>query len=275
MRKLITLILLASISILFLVSCDGGHGNGDEDFTVFDVLIDIETGEGHVFECPDSADLKLSLLIKENKISGFAELIAEGQIGDAEAIKGLVESGEFSLEPFVIEVIFGGGIFGPHVTKYDFQDFKGVFIDESADGIVNGLEGNASGRVFVIDGDAIYCDAEFTGEFEGEIRTPTGCLSISEYTSVSEYWACPAVAISSLCDGDGWFCGLPAPPPLAGDGYITNLCEAVDCHTIVNCELAPDITNLEDGPGLSGNVILQDGSIGEPIYGCSSFSFGY
>ena len=61
----------------------------------------------------------------------------------------------------MIEVIFGGGIFGPHVTNYDFQDFKVVFIDESADGIVNGLEGNASGRVFVIDGDAIYCDAEY------------------------------------------------------------------------------------------------------------------
>lgn len=287
MRKFIASIVIVGISILLLVSCGGGDGNanGEGELTAYDVIIVLQ--EQSNFEgpgdCPNIANLKLSLLINEDNISGFAELIEFGIIGSPRDVSGSIHDSSFSLNPFSISISEyvpeeppPGVIVRPGYLTLNLVSFEGTFLDGDIEMPSHVITGIVSGDVsFSAAGGPDCIGAQFTGEFEGEARTPTGCLSISEYTSVSEYWACPAVAISSLCDGDGWFCGLPAPPPLAGDGYITNLCEAVDCHTIVNCELAPDITNLENGPGLIGNVILQDGSIGEPIYGCSSFSFGY
>ena len=278
MKKYITIMLIVSLSFLYLVSCGGGDDKGEEELTVFDVRIDIQEllnpQNPFLTNCPEIANLKLSLLINGNNISGFAELFKFGNIGDPRDVSGLIEDSSFSLEPFSINVYSDPPsevipFVGELALKFDV--FEGAIIADEQEMSRLKIEGIVSGNILFGETDAISCSAEFTGEFSGEARIPEGCLSITEYIAVDEYWDCPAESVSSLCDGDGWICGLPVPPPLVADGYITNRCEAIGCHTIINCESAPDITNLQSTPGLSGNVLLQDGSIGEPIYGCMSF----
>lgn len=270
MKENIMITIVAGLLSFYLASCDGGGGEG-EAFTVFDVIVDVQEIEGHAADCPKNAYIKLSLILDENEISGHAELSGFGKLGKRAEISGIIEDDSFSLQEFEVRVLGPVCSHGKSSLSYSFIEFDGVLLSDPEDESASVIEGSAAGYLFFNRCDAVLCSGTFTGQFSGEARTPEGCLGISELVAVDKYRDCPAVAISNLCDGDSWFCGLPAPPPLVADGYIDNSCDALDCHSVVNCESSPDLTNLQIGPGLSGNVLLPDGGMGEPIYGCTSF----
>jgi len=263
MRTLIVIFIV--VLFAYLVSCDGSDGNGNQELTVFDVTIsvlEVESQIGAPTDCPESADLKLSLIINGNSISGFAELIGFGKVGDASAVSGEIINNEFTLEPFRVSVT--GDLppdpsFPASGILFDFQQFQGVFIEESE--ASDKIEGVVSGKVFENIFDAVICDANFSGEFSGEEKIPIGCVSAAEIT-LDENRDCPAEAISNLCDGVSYLCSIPESNPPPGLFLIDNSWEAIDCVTIGNP--SPFITNLElniFGSIIGGNFITT----GEPL----------
>jgi hypothetical protein len=270
MTKYIAFVLITSLSFFCLVSCGGGDGNGGDKFTVFDVTITVlgvESQIGAPTDCPENANLKLSLTINEKSISGFAELIGFGKVGDASAVSGEIINNEFILNPFVVGVLSDvppDAFFPASSISFDFQEFQGLYMDEDDDGLLDIMEGEVSGTVFENTGDVVICfDAEFTGEFSGEAKKPRGCVSKAELTLV-ENRDCPAEAISNLCDGVSYLCEIPESMP-PGDFPINNSCVAIGCFTI-DCPISPEITNLQLGinGGINGNFVTSEG-IGEPI----------
>lgn len=251
MRRLLIFGLLAGLFSINLISCDGGGGEGgkgEKEFTVFDVVINIDGVEVGVTDCPDSANLKLSLIISGNNISGLAELVGLGKIGDAKAISGLIEDNNFTLEQFGVAVISDvppDAEFPASSISFNFQEFQGVFMDENEDGLVDRMEGKVSGKVFENQGDLVVCDSEeFAGEFSGEARSPKGCVSPVEAPTLE----CPAEGFVNQCDAYSfYFCFGWCEP--YDDGQIcidpifyASNCGVIDCLT-VRCPIG--IVNLE------------------------------
>lgn len=270
MRKYIAFVLIVSLPILFLASCDGGAGNGQGNLNVYDVLTNIEIVGGLDTDCPENANLKLSLQIKGNEISGTAQLFGFDNVGEAVEILGVKEDNVFTLQTFKVIAFgesaeFGGGIVTDSL-QFTFNHFQGLLIDSVDDETGSRIEGDVSGNVWKNLLDAVVCDAEFTGEFTGEAKSPEGCLSNAELT-LDENRACPAESISRMCDNVIRFCPIPVPSPAPiptpppGDFIIDNTCEAGGCFTVTNCNLAPILTNLVIGPngGISGNLFSPDG----------------
>lgn len=269
MNKNILIALSASFIFLCLISCDGGNGDNEEKLTVYDVIIRVNDVQGITSDCPETADLKLSLALNGSDISGFAELIGLGKTGDQRAIMGLVEDHEFSIQPFNVSVISDlppDADFPASSISFGFAQFLGELIDNDENNIFERIEGNVSGDIFQNTGDVIICDAEFTGEFAGEAKSPEGCLSNAELT-LDENRACPAESISRMCDNVSRLCPIPVPSPAPfptpppGDFRIDNTCEASGCLTVTSCSFAPILTNLVIGPngGISGNLFSPDG----------------
>jgi hypothetical protein len=278
MRKKILTLLLACLSFVCIYSCGGNdnNGNGREKFTVFDVAItvlDVEPKDGEPAYCPEFADLKLSLNINENSITGFAELIEFGNIGNAIEIFGLLNGSNFSIEPYTVNVNTDPFcspenpdlcFFGSFILNFDL--FEGSIINDNPEISSLQIVGIASGTVTYGETDAIICHAEFTAEYSGKEKMPRGCVSAAELT-LDGSRECPAEAISNLCDGYSWLCPVPSPAPFPtpppGDFVLDNQCEASGCFT-VDCSL--DITNLQiDINGhITGNILTPEG-IGLPI----------
>jgi hypothetical protein len=269
--KMVFFVLLFVGFGLFNIGGCGGDGNGERELTVFDVTIrvlEVESQNGPA-DCPENANLKLSLLINGNNISGFAELIEFGNIGDSTPISGIIEGNKFSLDFFAVgvqgcEVPF----FSPEpepicYLTFGFNTFEGIILDNDSDGDFDRMEGILAGSIFSLIEIQILCDSEFTGEFAGEEKIPSGCVSKAELT-LDENRDCPAEAISNLCDGVSYLCEIPESMP-PGDFPINNSCVAISCFTI-DCPISPEITNLQLGinGGINGNFVTSEG-IGEPI----------
>jgi hypothetical protein len=251
-RKGLLILFLASLPFLYLASCGGGDGNGGEEFTVFDVTIrvlEVESQNGPT-DCPESANLKLSLLTNGNNISGFAELLGLGKIGDARAISGLIEDNEFILEQFSVAVIGDvppDAFFPASSISFNFVEFLGVLMDDDEDGVVKRMEGEVSGKVFRNQGDLITCDQkEFTGEFSGIARSPEGCVSRAE----AQTQECPAEGFVNQCEQyANYACG--GCEPINGETICVDLffnvseCEVVDCLTVM-CRTIINLEGLED-----------------------------
>jgi len=262
MRKAILILFLAGLSFLYLISCDGGDGKSEEEFTVFDVTISVLEVEFQIgsTDCPDTADLKLSLFINGNEISGFAELLGLGKIGDARAISGLIEENEFTLEPFRVSVsgdVPPDAFFPASSILFDFQQFQGVFIDE--DGVLDRMEGEVSGTVFENTGDVVICfDAEFTGEFSGIARSPKGCVSRLEIPTLE----CPAEGFVNQCNQyDFYFCSGFCEPFNGGTicfdfEFNASECGIIDCATLT-CPSVGTIHLEEEG----GFMFVRDDHI--------------
>jgi len=281
MGKSIFILCLISFSFFYLVSCDGSNGNDEKEIKVFDVTIrvlDVEPIDCSPSNCPESANLKLSLLINENDISGFAELIEFGNIGNATEIFGLLNVSNFSFEQYTVNVNTDPFcspenpdlcFFGSFILNFDL--FQGSFKNDDQEISNLQIEGIASGNITYGETDAIVCHAEFTAEFSGKEKMPIGCVSTAELT-LDESRECPAEAISDLCDDNSQICPVPVPSPAPfptpppGDFIIDNHCEASGCFTVVDCNFAPDITNLQiDINGIiTGNILTSEG-IGLPI----------
>jgi hypothetical protein len=238
MRKSILILLLACLPFLYLASCGGGDGNGGEEFTVFDVTIrvlEVESRIGSPTDCPERANLKLSLLINGNNISGFAELIGFGKVGDASAISGQIVDNEFTLEPFRVAVtgdLPPDPFFPASGILFDFQQFQGVFVEESE--VIDNIEGENSGTVFENSLDAVICDANFSGEFSGISRSPDGCFSPVEAPTLE----CPAEGFINMCDAFadffcfGWCEPLDDGVICVDFGFLASECEIIDCLTV-------------------------------------------
>jgi len=112
----------------------------------------------------------------------------------------------------------------------DISNLEGILVDEDVDGAIEGMEGMVSGEVRFGSGDLLTCDGEFTGEFTGEAKIPSGCVSKAELT-LDENRDCPAEAILNLCDGVSYLCEIPESTP-PGDFPIGNSCVAFGCFTI-------------------------------------------
>ena len=270
MRKPKLIPILIIWPLLIIVSCNGGGGNGEGEFNVYDVTINIETVEGLDTDCPENANLKLSLQIKGNEISGTAQLFGFANIGEAVEILGVKEDNVFTLQTFKVIAFgesaeFGGGIVTDSL-QFTFNHFQGLLIDSVDDETGSRIEGDVSGNVWKNLLDAVVCNAEFTGEFAGEAKSPEGCLSNAELT-LDENRACPAESISRMCDNVSRLCPIPVPSPAPfptpppGDFRIDNTCEASGCLTVTSCSFAPILTNLVIGPngGISGNIFSPDG----------------
>ena len=257
----LTILLFSIIIIAFMIigGCGGGNGNGDKEFTIFDVTIRILEVESQIgdTDCPESANLKLSLLINGNNISGFAELIGFGNVGDASAISGLIENNEFALEPFSIVVtsdVPPDAFFPASSISFDFQQFQGVIIDE--DGVLDRMEGEVSGTVFENTGDVIICfDAEFTGEFSGISRSPQGCVSTLEAPTLE----CPAEGFVNQCNQ--WYSCYGISEPINGDPipvdappFPASECNVFDCLT-VGCPVGTvNLEGLDDYGGFQTGI---------------------
>lgn len=256
MKKYIALVLIASLSFTYLVSCGGGDGNGDgqQEFTIFDVTIRVLEVESlspdSVIDCPESANLKLSLSISGNNITGFAELLEFGKIGDAQTISGLIQDNEFTLDPFGVGVISDlppDADFPASSISFDFQEFQGVLMHDEVDEFVDRMEGQVSGKVFRNQGDLITCDQkEFTGEFSGIARSPEGCVSRAE----AQTQECPAEGFVNQCEQyANYACG--GCEPINGETICVDLffnvseCEVVDCLTVM-CRTIINLEGLED-----------------------------
>lgn len=269
MNKNILIMLSASFIFFCLISCDGGNGEKEEKFTVYDVEIRVNDVQGITSDCPETAYLKLSLALNGSDISGFAELFGFGKIGEAQSVNGEVVDDIFSIEPFGLGVTIKAPPDSPFPGSsltLDFLDFNGVFINIVENGSMSGMEGTVSGEIFENTGDVVVCDGEFTGEFTGEAKSPEGCLSYVEFV-LDENRACPAEAISDMCDNFYRLCPVPVPSPAPfptpppGDFLINNSCKASGCFTVTGCSTAPILTNLEinaDG-NISGNIFSPEG----------------
>jgi hypothetical protein len=175
MRKLIAFVLIASISFLCLFSCDGGDGNSEGEFTVFDRIVNIHEIEGLVAECPENVFLKLSLILDENEISGYAQLFGFDKLGQRVEISGILEDDFFSLEEFEVVVLGPRGHHGRSSLRLSFSEFEGVLLSNVEDESVSGMEGNVAGDdIFYNLGDAVFCSGKFSGEFRGEAKIPEG-----------------------------------------------------------------------------------------------------
>jgi hypothetical protein len=272
MRKYIAFVLMVSLPILFLASCDGGGGTGEE-FTVFDVVVDIqEIVDEQNVECPKHVFLKMSLIQNESDISGYAQLYGFGKLGQRVEISGIMEDDSFRLDEFQIEVLGPSGHPERSALRLSFSQFEGVLISSDEDESVSGMEGNVTGVINQNLG-VNFCDGTFTGVFGGEVKTPVGCISKIELSKLSNLWNCPANSISNLCDKNMLVCDitssepdLPLPPP----AILDNTCSFTDCSTLVDCHAAPDITNLQINGDVTGNVLLPEGE-GQPV--SCSFDF--
>lgn len=255
MKKYIALVLIASLSFTYLVSCGGGNGNGDgqQEFRIFDVTIRVLEVESlspdSVIDCPESANLKLSLSISGNNITGFAELLEFGKIGDAQTISGLIQDNEFTLDPFGVGVISDlppDADFPASSISFDFQEFQGVFMHDEVDEFVDRMEGQVSGKVFRNQGDLITCDREeFTGEFTGISRSPEGRVSPVEAPTLE----CSAEGFVNQCDAYaeyfcfGWCEPLDDGIICVDPGFNASQCEVIDCLTVSCPGIGP--VNLE------------------------------
>lgn len=256
------IVIIAVCSFVYLVSCGGGDGNGGEEFTIFDVaisILEVEPENAVPNDCPETANLKLSLYTKGNTISGFAELIGFGKVGESSAVSGEMTNNEFTLKPFGVSVASNAppeAFFPASSITLDFQQFQGVFMEES-DGRTK-IEGEISGRVFENTGDVVICDSNFIGEFSGKEKMPSGCVSAAELT-LDKSRDCPAEAISNLCNGVYYVCDIPESNPPPGLFQLGNQYEATDCITLGNF-----ITNLE--LGISGGIVGGNFiATGEPL----------
>ena len=268
-RTIIVIIVVTLVAYLF--SCGGGNGNGDEEFIVFDVTIsvlELETQNAANTDCPESADLKLSLIIDGNSISGFAELIGFGNIGDSTPISGIVEGNNFSIDSFAVgvsgcEVPF----FSPEPEpicslSFSFNTFEGQLLDTDGDGDFDSIQGTITGSIFSLREIQILCDSQFTGEFTGVLRSPEGCISRLEIPTLE----CPAEGFVNPCkDEDYYFCfGFCEP---LDEGIIcvdfefnATQCEIIDCETLI-CPQVGTIHLKEEGGFMFiiGEHVLQCG----------------
>lgn len=250
MNKSTIFVLLAVLFSINLISCDGGGGGGkgEEQFTVFDVVINIDGVEGDFTDCPDSANLKLSTQVNENNISGFAELIAFGNTGEPVDISGPVQDSNFSLDPFSVGV--SGGLTPTEIPRaiylnLNIAQFDGAFSNYDVEMSRNKIEGIISGDINYSLTGGPDCIASFTGEFSGGARSPQGCVSPVEAPTLE----CPAEGFVNQCEQyDFYFCyGWCDPPDPCVDFFvITSECEVVDCLN-VSCPLGPvDLEGLDD-----------------------------
>lgn len=255
--------------LLIIVSCGGGNGRNIDGLTVYDVWLQITNVEGATSDCPETAYLKLTLKVNENDISGFAELFGFGMIGNAQPVNGQLADDVFSIDPFGLGVIIEAppdAFFPGSSFSFDFAEFRGVIVGADENGLISGMEGTVSGEIFKNTGDVVVCNGEFMGEFTGEAKSPEGCLSRTEL-GLEENRACPAEAISRMCDNASQLCPIPVPSPAPiptpppGDFRIDNTCEASGCFTLTNCSFAPMLTNLVIDPngGVSGNISSPEG----------------
>ncbi len=265
MRKYVAFILIASISILYLVSCGGGDGN-DEVFTIFDIIVEIEEFEGVVVECPDNVFMRLSLILDESEMSGNAQLFGFDKLGKRVEISGVLEDDFFSLEEFEVQVSIGSGR-GRSSLSMSFNEFEGLLSSNVVDESVSAIEGNVAAHdLFYHRGDRALCSGNFSGEFSGKVKIPKGCISTVELSELSKYKNCPAESISNLCNNNELFCSIaPSEPdsmiPLI---VLDNSCDSADCSTVVDCETSPDITNLNITWEITGNVLVPEGE-GQPV----------
>lgn len=251
MRRLIFLVFMVGISFIYLISCDGGDGNGEEESGVYDVLIDFQelNNVQASADCPESADMKLSLWIRGNKIMGQAQLFDFGNIGEPVYINGNIENNVFTLDTFEVIVYGRSAEFGDSITRQslqlEFEQFQGMFDDISEIDSPGRVEGNVSGGILKFEFDAITCSSEFTGNFSGNERSSEDCVSPVEAPTL----VCPAEGLVNQCDAHShYFCFGYCVPSDEGDicsdlSFNASDCEVVDCLN-VRCP-GTGIVNLE------------------------------
>ncbi len=242
MRKSILILLLTCLPFLYLASCGGGDGNGGEEFTVFDITIsvlEVESKNGPT-DCPESANLKLSLLINGNTISGFAELIGFGNIGDSTPISGIIEGNNISLDSFNVTVLGDDSSFFPEpepccVLNFGFKTFEGFMLDNDGDGVFDRIEGSLAGSISLLIETHLLCyNSEFTGKFSGIARMPEGCVSSAEAPTLE----CPAEGFINMCDAFADFFCFGWCEPLDDGGICVDFafhasqCEIIDCLNV-------------------------------------------
>jgi len=174
---------------------------GLEEFTEFEATINFtqhySNGAPSISNCPSSANINLYMLKYRNEIIGSAELLGFNKRGETSSTFGLIEGDKFSFIPFSIEVSdyappidgnpsssvsmepFSMPVSADLETKSDtpsssislsLMKFEGQFTDIDENGIVNGIEGTVSGKVFENQDDITICDSmKFDGLFFGKV----------------------------------------------------------------------------------------------------------
>lgn len=174
--------------------------SGLEEFTEFEVTINFtqrhSSGATTISNCPSSANIILSMLKYRNEVIGSAELRGFNKRGETSTIFGLIEGNKFSFIPFSIEVSnyeppidgnpsssvsiepFSMPVSANLETKSDtpsssislsLMKFEGRFADIDENGVVNGIEGTMSGKVFENQDNITICDSmKFDGVFSGK-----------------------------------------------------------------------------------------------------------
>ena len=267
MRKSILILLLACLSFLYLASCDSGDGNGEGEFTVFDVFINPDLSGCNLNVTPHVPrnELKLSLLVRGKNISGTGELLAFGNIGEAEKLNGQTENNNFFLNPFEASVASDpptNESTEPDSITFSFDDFVGEFVYDDMDGLIHGIEGIFSASLTVVEeGESTFCE-EITGEISGIARKPEGCVSRREIPTLE----CPAEGFVNQCNqNDFYFCFGFCEPFNGGTicvdfGFNASECRIIDCVTL-SCPSVGTIHLEEEGGFMfgSGDHILHCG----------------
>jgi hypothetical protein len=239
MKRCVALVLIANLSLAFLVSCGGGNGTNPpetEEFTVYMNLWQLELSDGMGSPCPKaSADLALRLSITGNEVTGEASLMNTAMLGAPIEIMGVVSDDSIEIDPFSVDIDWiPPSPVNPaeaSTISFTFSSFVGNPSDLSRDKTTREMEVFASGRVSEVgEGDIVICEGNFTLEGLADECLPRSFFPHSD---------CLAESISDACNFVTGCATTPGPGGIHGDFWIgcgrqtDCVCEVLSCDNLI------------------------------------------
>lgn len=169
---------LSILIVICFISCsDGDNGSSGTPFQTFGIeLRDFEFEDRGIGDpCPvETADMVLELAIEGNGASGFMTLVDSNNQGEPVEVEATVEGDNISFDPFEVAIVIQGATEPPAPPNaggiafiVDFSSFAGTLTHGDAEGIIEEINGAASGKLILILGDVIFCDRDvFTANFQ-------------------------------------------------------------------------------------------------------------